>query len=276
MSASSPTLGLALLVAAGRWRRRGPAARCSSITSACGVPTRCRSARSSSMRRVRSLLGLLTGLSLYHGLGAACARRRRRRAVRWVHDVVDGELGDDPPPPHGSPHRGGRLHAGQPRRLPRLPRRGIGFMALRLSPLRAFAERVAFGPMKGPGPLLATGRDSDIFEYGPGLVLRRSREGHSMAMEARTMAFMREQGYPVPAVEELSDDGFDTGDGADRGRHHGRGNRQGSVDGSASGRDAGRSSPAAARDRGARLPSSGARWERGQRSSTWTCTRSTS
>lgn len=63
--------------------------------------------------------------------------------------------------------------------------------------------------MKGPGPLLASGRDSDIFEYGPGLVLRRSREGHSMAMEARIMSFMRTQGYPVPAVEELSDDGFD-------------------------------------------------------------------
>ena len=63
--------------------------------------------------------------------------------------------------------------------------------------------------MKGPGPLLATGRDSDIFEYGPGLVLRRSREGNSMTMEARTMAFMRERGYPVPAVEEVSDDGFD-------------------------------------------------------------------
>jgi aminoglycoside phosphotransferase (APT) family kinase protein len=30
-----------------------------------------------------------------------------------------------------------------------------------------------------------------------------------MAMEARTMSFMREKGYPVPAVEELSDDGFD-------------------------------------------------------------------
>ena len=63
--------------------------------------------------------------------------------------------------------------------------------------------------MKGPGPLLASGRDSDIFEYGPGLVLRRSREGHSMTAEARTMAFMREQGYPVPAVEQVSDDGFD-------------------------------------------------------------------
>lgn len=30
-----------------------------------------------------------------------------------------------------------------------------------------------------------------------------------MTMEARIMAFMRERGYPVPAVEELSDDGFD-------------------------------------------------------------------
>lgn len=30
-----------------------------------------------------------------------------------------------------------------------------------------------------------------------------------MAIEARTMSFMREQGYPVPAVEEVSDDGFD-------------------------------------------------------------------
>jgi aminoglycoside phosphotransferase (APT) family kinase protein len=61
--------------------------------------------------------------------------------------------------------------------------------------------------MKPPGPLLAAGRDADIFEYGPGLVLRRSREGRSMALEARTMAYLHEQGYPVPAVEELSDDG---------------------------------------------------------------------
>jgi len=30
-----------------------------------------------------------------------------------------------------------------------------------------------------------------------------------MATEARTMSFMRDQGYPVPAVEELSDDGFE-------------------------------------------------------------------
>jgi aminoglycoside phosphotransferase (APT) family kinase protein len=30
-----------------------------------------------------------------------------------------------------------------------------------------------------------------------------------MAQEARTMAFLHDKGYPVPAVEELSDDGFD-------------------------------------------------------------------
>ena len=63
--------------------------------------------------------------------------------------------------------------------------------------------------MKSPWPLLAAGRDADIFEYEPGLVLRRSREGRSMAQEARTMSYLHEQGYPVPAIEELSDDGLD-------------------------------------------------------------------
>ena len=63
--------------------------------------------------------------------------------------------------------------------------------------------------MRPPGPLLASGRDCDIFEYGPGLVLRRSREGHSMATEALTMEHVRALGYPVPFVEEISDDGAD-------------------------------------------------------------------
>jgi aminoglycoside phosphotransferase (APT) family kinase protein len=63
--------------------------------------------------------------------------------------------------------------------------------------------------MKAPGPLLASGRDADIFEYGPGLVLRRSRKGRSMEREARTMTYLREQGYPVPAVDEVSEDGTD-------------------------------------------------------------------
>ena len=61
--------------------------------------------------------------------------------------------------------------------------------------------------MKPPGPLLAAGRDADIFEYGPGLVLRRSRDGRSIADEARIMTYLHDKGYPVPAVEEVSDDG---------------------------------------------------------------------
>ncbi|MCU1353710.1 MAG: hypothetical protein JWM05_2919 [Acidimicrobiales bacterium] len=59
------------------------------------------------------------------------------------------------------------------------------------------------------GDLIASGRDADIFECGPGLVLRRSRNGRSLATEARTMEFVRAHGYPVPAVEEISDDGAD-------------------------------------------------------------------
>jgi aminoglycoside phosphotransferase (APT) family kinase protein len=63
--------------------------------------------------------------------------------------------------------------------------------------------------MMEPGLLLAAGRDADIYEYGPGLVLRRSRAGRSLTDEARVMEFVRSQGYPVPAVAEMSDDGVD-------------------------------------------------------------------
>jgi aminoglycoside phosphotransferase (APT) family kinase protein len=63
--------------------------------------------------------------------------------------------------------------------------------------------------VKEPGPHLASAREADIFEYGPGLVLRRSRHGRSLAGEARIMDYARAQGYPVPAVEEVSDDGLD-------------------------------------------------------------------
>jgi aminoglycoside phosphotransferase (APT) family kinase protein len=38
-------------------------------------------------------------------------------------------------------------------------------------------------------------------------VLRRSRRGHSMAVEARVMEYVREHGFPAPKVHELSDDG---------------------------------------------------------------------
>jgi aminoglycoside phosphotransferase (APT) family kinase protein len=59
----------------------------------------------------------------------------------------------------------------------------------------------------GSGPLIASGRDADIFAYGDGLVLRRSRAGRSMAAEATVMEYVRGYGYPVPAIDHLSDDG---------------------------------------------------------------------
>lgn len=61
--------------------------------------------------------------------------------------------------------------------------------------------------MREPGALLASGRDSEIFEYGPGLVLRRSRDRRSLEKEAMVLRYVAEQGYPAPRVEELSADG---------------------------------------------------------------------
>ncbi len=55
--------------------------------------------------------------------------------------------------------------------------------------------------------LLASGRDGDIFEYAPGLVLRKTRDGRSIAHEARTMRYVADHGYPVPWVEEVRADG---------------------------------------------------------------------
>jgi aminoglycoside phosphotransferase (APT) family kinase protein len=55
--------------------------------------------------------------------------------------------------------------------------------------------------------LLASGRDGDIFELGPGLVLRKTRDGRSIAHEARIMRYVEEQGFPVPHVEEVRADG---------------------------------------------------------------------
>jgi tRNA A-37 threonylcarbamoyl transferase component Bud32 len=58
-------------------------------------------------------------------------------------------------------------------------------------------------------PLLASGRDADIFALGTDRVVRRSRKNHSMRYEARVMAHVRAQGYPVPEVFDVSDDGLE-------------------------------------------------------------------
>jgi aminoglycoside phosphotransferase (APT) family kinase protein len=53
------------------------------------------------------------------------------------------------------------------------------------------------------GPLIATGRDGDIYEFGQGLVLRKTRDGRSVESEARVMRYAAEHGYPVPKVGEV-------------------------------------------------------------------------
>ncbi len=53
------------------------------------------------------------------------------------------------------------------------------------------------------GRLLASGRDGDIFECGPGFVLRKTRDGRSIEHEARVMDYAADHGYPVPGIEEV-------------------------------------------------------------------------
>jgi len=50
--------------------------------------------------------------------------------------------------------------------------------------------------------LLASGRDSDVFEYDDGLVLRRYRDGRSAESEATIMRRLGELGFPVPSVHD--------------------------------------------------------------------------
>lgn len=57
--------------------------------------------------------------------------------------------------------------------------------------------------------LIASGRDADIFDAGPGRVLRRNRKGVSQQREAEVMAHVTAHGYPAPAVVAVSDDGLD-------------------------------------------------------------------
>jgi aminoglycoside phosphotransferase (APT) family kinase protein len=56
------------------------------------------------------------------------------------------------------------------------------------------------------GPKVAEGRDSEIFDHGPGKVLRVARDGRSLVGEADVMRYVRSQGYPCPEV-------YDAGDG---------------------------------------------------------------
>jgi Phosphotransferase enzyme family len=57
-----------------------------------------------------------------------------------------------------------------------------------------------------PGTLLAQGRAADVFDAGPGRVLRRYREGEGgdTAPEAAIMEHARAKGFPVPEVFEAA------------------------------------------------------------------------
>lgn len=62
--------------------------------------------------------------------------------------------------------------------------------------------------MDEPGKLVASGRDGDIYELGDdgALVLRRTRDGRSLAGEARILEHVHAAGLPVPKVHELRAD----------------------------------------------------------------------
>lgn len=55
-----------------------------------------------------------------------------------------------------------------------------------------------------PGPLLARGRDADVFDIGDGRVLRRYRREGSTLDEAAVMELAAAHGYPVPRVHEVA------------------------------------------------------------------------
>lgn len=57
-------------------------------------------------------------------------------------------------------------------------------------------------PVEPIGPKLAEGRDAEIYEHGPGRVLRLARNGRSLEAEAAIMRFVGERGYPVPGVHD--------------------------------------------------------------------------
>jgi len=57
-----------------------------------------------------------------------------------------------------------------------------------------------------PGALIAQGRDGDVREFGPDLVVRTSRSGSDAGAERSLMAYLHEHGYPVPRLYPQQDD----------------------------------------------------------------------
>lgn len=57
------------------------------------------------------------------------------------------------------------------------------------------------------GRLLGRGRDAEIYDLGGGRVLRRAKDGRSLAAEAAVMAHAYAAGVPVPAVHDVTPEG---------------------------------------------------------------------
>ncbi len=55
--------------------------------------------------------------------------------------------------------------------------------------------------------LLAQGRDAEIYDLGDGRVLRKAKDGRSLAGEAAVMAHAHAAGVPVPLVHDVTADG---------------------------------------------------------------------
>jgi len=56
--------------------------------------------------------------------------------------------------------------------------------------------------------VIAEGRDTEILDHGPGLVLRRPKIPRSMEAEAEIMRWVVAHGYPCPEVVEVGTDGL--------------------------------------------------------------------
>jgi serine/threonine protein kinase len=55
------------------------------------------------------------------------------------------------------------------------------------------------------GPKIAEGRDSEIYDHGPGKVMRIARDGRSLVEEAEVMTYVRAEGYPAPEVHDAGE-----------------------------------------------------------------------
>ena len=70
--------------------------------------------------------------------------------------------------------------------------------------------------MEPIGPKIAEGRDSEIYEHGPGRVLRLPRDGRSLVAEADIMRFVGSTAIPYLASTMLAGDTWSWTDWLDR------------------------------------------------------------